>query len=221
MNEPEYMLTPYKIFPPDIIAQYNLDTKVENGHVLAKIVKGMYGLPQAGRLAHDQLKDHLAKADYYATPITPGLFRHKTRPITVVLVVDNYGIKFESLSDLKHLVDHLKTKYKIVVCDGKKFCEINLDWNYAKRTTTLSIPKYIPQALIRQQHPLPSKPQYSPHFFVQPKYGKKLQMVTIAAAPQPFTKDQNKFVQQTVGIYQWFARIIDSNHATHHRNNIH
>ncbi len=74
MKDPEYMLIPYKLFPPDIIEQYNLANKLDNGHVLAKIVKGRYGLPQAGQLAYDQLKEHLAKADYHATPITPGLF---------------------------------------------------------------------------------------------------------------------------------------------------
>ena len=42
MADPEYMLVPIELFPPDNIAQYNLLKKVKNGKILAKIVKGMY-----------------------------------------------------------------------------------------------------------------------------------------------------------------------------------
>ena len=47
MFKPEYMLINSKLFPPDIIEQYDLKSKVKSINVLAKIVKGMYGLHQA------------------------------------------------------------------------------------------------------------------------------------------------------------------------------
>jgi hypothetical protein len=46
----EYMRIPAKDTPANIMEQYNLTLLVRNGHVLTKIRKGMYGLPQAGIL---------------------------------------------------------------------------------------------------------------------------------------------------------------------------
>jgi hypothetical protein len=51
MDRYEYMRIPAKDIPADIMEQYNLAPLVHNGHVLTKIRKGMYGLPQAGILA--------------------------------------------------------------------------------------------------------------------------------------------------------------------------
>ena len=48
MDRYEYMRIPAKDIPADIMEQYNLAPIVHNGHVLTKIRKGMYGLPQAG-----------------------------------------------------------------------------------------------------------------------------------------------------------------------------
>jgi hypothetical protein len=60
MKDPEYMLIPYTMFPPDIAKEYNIRAKVNHkGMILAKIIKDMYGLPQAGRLDYNQLTKHL------------------------------------------------------------------------------------------------------------------------------------------------------------------
>ena len=66
---------------------------VHNGKVLAQINRGMYGLPQAGRIAYDKLKIYLAKGGYVPTDRTPGLFKHDTRPIYFSLVVDDFDVK--------------------------------------------------------------------------------------------------------------------------------
>ena len=63
MDRPEYMRMPIKIIPPEIIEKYDL-TKIESdGWVYIKIVKGMYGLPQAGKIANDLLQKRLKKQD--------------------------------------------------------------------------------------------------------------------------------------------------------------
>ena len=48
----------------------------EDGWVYVKIVKGMYGLPEAGKIANDLLKKRLDKAGYYPIQFTPGLWIH-------------------------------------------------------------------------------------------------------------------------------------------------
>ena len=73
----------------------------------------MYGLPQAGKIANDKLKLHLAKFGYEPAPITLGLWRHQTRPLQFSLVVDDFGIKYERKEDITHLLDALNTIYKI------------------------------------------------------------------------------------------------------------
>ena len=55
MSRPEYMRLPIKIIPKEIIDKYDLESKVEDGWVYVKIVKGMYGLPQAGFLVNSLL----------------------------------------------------------------------------------------------------------------------------------------------------------------------
>ena len=78
-----------------------------------EIQKGMYGLPQAGKIENDKLKIHLAKFGYDPAPITPGLWQHQTHPLQLSLVVDDFEIKYERKEDITHLLDALKTIYKI------------------------------------------------------------------------------------------------------------
>ena len=94
MERHEYMKFPIAILPDEFVEQYNLRDKVKNGYVYCAIVKGMYGLPQAGRLANDLLRERLAKHGYYEAPHTPGLWKHTWRPVWFSLIVDDFGIKY-------------------------------------------------------------------------------------------------------------------------------
>ena len=59
MDTYKYMRLQTAITPQEIIEQYNLLLMVHNGHVHVEIWKGMYGLPQSGKIANDCLKKHL------------------------------------------------------------------------------------------------------------------------------------------------------------------
>jgi hypothetical protein len=54
----------------------------------------MYGLKQAGKLSNYLLSTRLYKHRYYQCATTPGLWRHKWRPVIFVLIVDNFGIQY-------------------------------------------------------------------------------------------------------------------------------
>ena len=95
MNRYEYMKVPLEIIPEEIIQQYKLKRLAHKGLVYMEIQKGMYGLPQAGKIENDKLKLYIAKFVYKPAPITPGLWRHQTRPLQFSLVVDDFGIKYE------------------------------------------------------------------------------------------------------------------------------
>ena len=70
----------FKDIPQEFVDGYNLKECVHNRWVYFEIVKGCYGLPQAGRLANDLLRERLAEEGYYEAE-TPGLWKHASRPI--------------------------------------------------------------------------------------------------------------------------------------------
>jgi hypothetical protein len=57
------------MLPGAIIDQYNLTPLVHNNSVYVEIRKGMYGLPQAGKLANNLLIEALAPSGYHPVPI--------------------------------------------------------------------------------------------------------------------------------------------------------
>ncbi len=89
MERFEYMWIPTSMLDDTVIEAYAFKDLIVNGRVLVVIMKGMYGLPQAGRLAYDKLMAHLAPYGYHPCPRTPGLWKHTTRPVTFSLVVDD------------------------------------------------------------------------------------------------------------------------------------
>ena len=93
MKQKEYMKLPFDIMPQEIIDQYNLTPLVHtNGYIYIKISNGMYGFPQAGRISNDQLQKHLEKYGYHHLTKITGLWTHKTRNTSFVLVVKKFGI---------------------------------------------------------------------------------------------------------------------------------
>ncbi len=54
----------------------------------------MYGLPQAGIIAQRLLEEHLLKAGYPQSKVTPGYWKHNWQPISFTLVMDDFGIKY-------------------------------------------------------------------------------------------------------------------------------
>ena len=94
LDQYEYMRIPFSLLPNEIITLHNLKERESNGWIYVEIRKGIYGLPQAGILAHKNLSKVLTAANFYPAVHTPGLWLHKTRPIQFSLVVDNFGVKY-------------------------------------------------------------------------------------------------------------------------------
>ena len=77
----KYMKLALSCIPDKIIDQYSLRTLSASGWVYLDTRKGMPGLKQAGRIASDQLKAHLAKFGFTPVPRTSELWKHDTKPI--------------------------------------------------------------------------------------------------------------------------------------------
>jgi len=95
MKQPEFMQLQINLIPEEIVEKYNLKEKVDDkGWVYVRIELGMYGLPQAGRLANKLLEKRLNLKGYYHCQYTPGLWHHVWCPITFSLMVDNFVAKY-------------------------------------------------------------------------------------------------------------------------------
>ena len=127
MQTPEYMKIPQKYIPPYIINKYNLQTKFHNGYIYGEINKGMYGIKQAPLLAYNFLLKNLQPYRYYPIPHTIGIWKHKSRPITFYLCVNDFGVKYLHKHDVDHLITALQQHYKSSIDqEGKHYCGFNL-----------------------------------------------------------------------------------------------
>jgi len=207
----EYMKMPLATIPQPIIDQYDLNSKAKNGQVYMAIKRGMYGLPQAGILANKLLKKRLAKHDYFEQPHTPGLWKHKTRPVWFNLTVDDFGIKYIGKEHADHLLNALREHYTIDVdWTGSLYCGIKLDWNYEQRHLDISMPKYVHKQLVRYEHKPPRRPQNCPYAPNPIQYGKNNQAPTPEDTSKLLDKADKKFIQQVVGSFLYYARAIDA-----------
>ena len=169
----------------------------------------MYRLPQAVKFSNYKLKLHLAKSGYKPAPITPGLWRHQTRPLQFSLVVDGFGIKYGRQEYIKHLLDTLKTIYKISeYWDGKLYCGLNLEWGYYKREVLVSMTNYVTKALHKFQHPTPKRAQYAPHQWTLPNYVATKQLTTPFYTSPPIPEEQKRRIQQIIGTFFYYARAV-------------
>jgi hypothetical protein len=108
----------------------------------------MYGLPLAGILAFNQLKNHLANHDYAPCTHTPGLWSHSTRDITFTLVVDDFGIKYTNRDDAIHLITALEELYTVTTdWTGSLYLTMTLNWDYIHSTVDISMHGYVAKAL--------------------------------------------------------------------------
>jgi hypothetical protein len=140
LDRPEYIKIKLSDIPQEFIHEYNLLHHVHNDWVYFEIRKGIYGLPQSGILAQKLLAERLAKKGYYQCECTPGLWRHKWRPIMFTLIVDDFGIEYVGEEHAIHLCDTIKEHYDITKnWTGDLYSGINLEWNYTACTCRLSM----------------------------------------------------------------------------------
>ena len=93
LDNPEYMRIQAALVPEEFIEKYDLKDKIKDGYIYMRIIRGIYGLPQSGKLANDLLKKRLEVHGYREVQYTPNLFKHDWQPVWFTLVVDDLEIK--------------------------------------------------------------------------------------------------------------------------------
>ena len=93
-----------------ICGQIEYHRKTHNEYIYARVTKGMYGIPQSGRIAHGALVKHLETYGYHPSSKKPRPWKHNSRQINFTLVVDDFGVKCLGKEHALHLKSALETK---------------------------------------------------------------------------------------------------------------
>jgi hypothetical protein len=104
---------PLALFPIWIQEQYNMAKLAYNGYVHLEMQRAVWGLSQAAILANKCLRQKLALFGYFKHVNTQGLWYHKSQPISLTLVVDNFGVKYETKYNINHLICAIKSTYNL------------------------------------------------------------------------------------------------------------
>jgi hypothetical protein len=169
----------------------------------------MYGSKQAGLLANQLLQACLAPFGYYPARHTPGLWLHKTRPISFTLIVDDFAVKYVGKQHAEHLRNALLRTYELITdWTAKVYSGMTLKWNYNARTCDISMPGYVSNVLSKFQHDAPKHPQHTPSPYVTSVYGAKTQYATKDETPSLPAK-QCLTIQKVMGSVLYYTRAVD------------
>jgi hypothetical protein len=209
LERPEYMRMSRKQVSPTIIAEYGYEDYFVDDMLYFQVNKGMYGLPQAGLLAQQALVAHLAEHEYTQSNIIPCLFRHATNGITFVLVVDDFGIKYTSVTGRDHLLATLRLKYKITVdMSNPTYLGMTVTHDKINQTITCSMPGYIDKVLTRFHEWAGTRTAKSPGVYAAPQYGAKVQYA-VEDTSEPLSPADVTTLQEIVGSMLYYARAVD------------
>jgi hypothetical protein len=196
-------------FPEEIVDKYNLKALAVDGWVYIEIRKGMYVLKQAGLISNHLLQTRLAPSDFYPALHTPGLWLHKTRPITFSLIVDDFAVKYVGKQHADHLRDALLQSYELTTdWQAKVYSGMSLKWDYKNKTCDMYMPGYVSNVLSKFQHDSPKHLQHTPSKYFTPVYGANTQYATQYETP-PLTAKQFLTIQKVTGFVLYYARAVD------------
>ena len=95
-----------KYIPEETIKKHNLKRYIEDdGWLHFEIGKGMYGIPEAGRLENDLLRVRLKKYGYIKATHTPGYWKHIWKSISWTLTVDDFGFSYTNKRHVDELLN--------------------------------------------------------------------------------------------------------------------
>jgi hypothetical protein len=100
--------------PEEFILEYGLAGKEDHNRWIYFVIQcGCYRLPQAGILANNLLCGCLEKESYYKAATTPGLWKHKWRPIQFCLIVHDFSIAYVGIEHFNHILLVLQRYHQV------------------------------------------------------------------------------------------------------------
>ena len=214
LPDPESIKLYLDTFPEEVLNKLGFTPFIKHDssgkkYIYLDIVKSCYGVGSSGLLSQIRLIAQLHAHDYIQTD-TPCLFRHKTRDITFCLVVDDFAIQYNSLSDLQHFTDCLSELFHLKVYpECTSFLGFTVDYDRSRRTISLSYPSCIPDLLVRlDMEDLPTCK--SPCVYVPPVFGSSAPQVSPVDNSPALSPTDTGTIQIIVGSLLYYARAVDA-----------
>jgi hypothetical protein len=183
---------------------------VLHGFIYLEMRQVVWGLPQACILANKLLRKCLLPHGYYKCANTPSLWKHETRPISFMLVGNNFGIKYVRKEHVDHLIWCIKQKYELTEdWTGNLYCGIKLNWDYNARTLDISMLGYIKKLLLQYKHRMPSKLQHCPYAPNPKQYRAKAQAPLPIDISPKLSPDKIKEIQHIIGSIMYYAQAFN------------
>ena len=112
------------------------------------------------------------------------------------------GVEYSTKESSIHLTNALQDKCEEldINWNDNKLCGISLNWDYDKRSCTISLPNYIKNRLKRFRHHVPTKLQHALADYKFPVSGQKQQHETSKPALKPLNPKEIKCLQETIGV---------------------
>lgn len=210
MTKHYYMVVRSSQLPESVRNSPTVIALMRGDRILVRIQKGLYGLPQAGRLARDRLVNHLGKADYVESEHVPSLFRHRHRDISFVLTVDDFDVSYRLDSDFEHLIGHIRQLYRITVdLEGKRYVGIDTLYDKSARKMVLSMDRYYEKALSALGVEKGTREPAAPMPYTAPAYGRHGPQRTASDTSPAASPAEKRFLQRCLGTWLYPARWID------------
>ncbi len=180
------------------------------GFVHLEMQKAVWGLPQVGILANKRLRRKLTPFEYFEHVSTPGLWYHKTWPISFTLVVDNFGVKYMNRDNIDDLIALIKKTYNLTKgWMGNLYCGICLDWDYTNHTVNISMPGYIEKNLQQYSYIASKQVQKCLYMPAPKRFGSKAQAPLPSDSSPKLDKAGIKKVQKIVGSILYYALAVN------------
>jgi len=209
-GESEYLSLLVSHFPSDCREEFGISHLSETTIIYYQILKGLYGMPQAGLLYQTGLIHHLSQYGYHMSLTTPCLFYHDTSNVKFLLWVDDFIIKYQrsDQASIDHLLNCLRQKYTITVdLTGSSYLGMTIERNRTEKSLKISAPGYI-QQMAKELNLVKGKYVGSPIIYHSTKYSSNPQMEEVDDSPKAIPK-QIKFLQKLVGKLLFYTLLVD------------
>ena len=144
----KYMITPLVIITNCIIKNYNIGPLAKNSMVADNTRKEICYLPRDLKFSNKPLINHLPPYDLAPVDHNKGLWNQENLPIGLIMVVNDFGVKYNGRKHTNNLIIVLEDIYKVKnYWSGVLYYGLPLQCNYRHYHLDVYIQGYINKCL--------------------------------------------------------------------------
>jgi hypothetical protein len=141
--------------------------------------------------------------------MTPGLWKHKWRPIQFCLIIGNFGVEYVGIEHFNHLLAVLQRYHQVQTnMAGDKIVGLSVQWGFPSKQVRIDMKAYVNGLLLNLNWPTPKQPQLSPFTATPIAYGQTTQYTP--DKKHQLLCHQIKHVQNIIGSLLYYAQAVDN-----------